>query len=211
MDSQVSTVVNLNPMSSIRKRTGSGNQAKYDLAVIGGGAVGKSALTIQFIQHVFCDEYDPTIEDQHRKQAVIDDECTILDILDTAGQEEYIALRDQYMRSAEGFLLVFALNSSESFKAVEVNIDQILRAKDAEKVPMILVGNKADLVSEYQVHKDEIQMLSKKYGLKYVETSAKTRTNVDECFYELVREVRKFRGPAVTQKKDKRKASCNLL
>jgi GTPase SAR1 family protein len=65
-----------------RKRTNSGNQVKYDIAVIGGGAVGKSALTIQYIQHVFCDEYDPTIEDQHRKQTVIDNECALLEILE---------------------------------------------------------------------------------------------------------------------------------
>jgi GTPase KRas len=196
-------------MSATRKRTNSGNQAKYDLAVIGGGAVGKSALTIQFIQHVICDEYDPTIEDQHRKQTVIDDECSILDILDTAGQEEYIALRDQYMRSAEGFLVVFALTSHASFREVDSTIEQILRAKDTDKVPIVLVGNKSDLVSEYQVSREEIQCLTKRYGFKYIETSAKTRTNVDECYHELVREIRKFRAP--TQKKQKRAPVCNLL
>jgi GTPase KRas protein len=51
--------------------------------------VGKSALTIQFIQSHFVDEYDPTIEDSYRKQCVIDDEVALLDVLDTAGQEEY--------------------------------------------------------------------------------------------------------------------------
>jgi small GTP-binding protein len=51
--------------------------------------VGKSALTIQFIQSHFVDEYDPTIEDSYRKQCVIDEEVALLDVLDTAGQEEY--------------------------------------------------------------------------------------------------------------------------
>jgi GTPase KRas len=72
-------------MSKSRSNSNSLKQTKYSLAVVGGGAVGKSAFTIQFIQQIFCDEYDPTIEDQHRKQVVIDDECTLLDILDTAG------------------------------------------------------------------------------------------------------------------------------
>lgn len=47
---------------------------------------------------------------------VIDGETCLLDILDTAGQEEYSAMRDQYMRTGEGFLLVFAVNSAKSFE-----------------------------------------------------------------------------------------------
>jgi small GTP-binding protein len=62
---------------------------QYKLVVVGGGGVGKSALTIQFIQGHFVDDYDPTIEDSYRKQCVIDDEVALLDVLDTAGQEEY--------------------------------------------------------------------------------------------------------------------------
>lgn len=59
------------------------------LVVVGGGGVGKSALTIQFSQNHFVDEYDPTIEDSYRKQCMIDNEMVLLDVLDTAGQEEY--------------------------------------------------------------------------------------------------------------------------
>uniref|UniRef100_A0A673JJ57 HRas proto-oncogene, GTPase n=1 Tax=Sinocyclocheilus rhinocerous TaxID=307959 RepID=A0A673JJ57_9TELE len=72
---------------------------EYKLVVVGAGGVGKSALTIQLIQNHFVDEYDPTIEDSYRKQVVIDGETCLLDILDTAGQEEYSAMRDQYMRT----------------------------------------------------------------------------------------------------------------
>ncbi|CAH8519635.1 unnamed protein product [Schistosoma mattheei] len=62
---------------------------EYKLVVVGAGGVGKSALTIQLIQNHFVEEYDPTIEDSYRKQMVIDGEICLLDILDTAGQEEY--------------------------------------------------------------------------------------------------------------------------
>lgn len=74
---------------------------EYKLVVVGAGGVGKSALTIQLIQNHFVDEYDPTIEDSYRKQVVIDGETCLLDILDTAGQEEYSAMRDQYMRTGK--------------------------------------------------------------------------------------------------------------
>ena len=75
---------------------------EYKLVIVGGGGVGKSALTIQLIQNHFIDEYDPTIEDSYRKQVTIDDETCLLDILDTAGQEEYSAMRDQTCAPARG-------------------------------------------------------------------------------------------------------------
>ena len=71
---------------------------EYKLVVVGGGGVGKSALTIQLIQSHFVDEYDPTIEDSYRKACVVDDQQVMLDILDTAGQEEYLAMREHAHR-----------------------------------------------------------------------------------------------------------------
>ncbi|KAM6225736.1 ras-related protein R-Ras2-like [Porphyrio hochstetteri] len=89
-------------------------QEKYRLVVVGRGGVGKSALTIQFIQSYFVMDYDPTIEDSYTKQCVIDERAARLDILDTAGQEEFGALREQYMRTGEGFLLVFSVTDRGS-------------------------------------------------------------------------------------------------
>lgn len=60
------------------------------------------------------------LQDSYRKQVVIDGETCLLDILDTAGQEEYSAMRDQYMRTGEGFLCVFAINNSKSFEDVHL-------------------------------------------------------------------------------------------
>ena len=89
------------------------------------------------LNHSFIDEYDPTIEDSYRKQVVVDGETCLLDILDTAGQEEYSAMRDQYMRTGEGFLLVFAVNNSKSFEDIKQYREQIKRVKDCEDVPMV--------------------------------------------------------------------------
>jgi len=179
---------------------------EYKLVVVGAGGVGKSALTIQLIQNHFVDEYDPTIEDSYRKQVVIDGETCLLDILDTAGQEEYSAMRDQYMRTGEGFLLVFAVNNAKSFDDISSYREQIKRVKDAEEVPMVLVGNKCDLPTR-NVDMNQAKEQAKHYGIPFIETSAKTRMGVDDAFYTLVREIRKDRQ--VPSKKKSRK--CHIM
>jgi len=164
---------------------------EYKLVVVGGGGVGKSALTIQFIQSHFVTEYDPTIEDSYRKQCIIDDEVALLDVLDTAGQDEYIAMREHYMRTGEGFLLIYAITSRDSFEEINTYYQQLLRVKDGP-CPVILVGNKCDLEYERQVGMNEGRDLAKHYGCKFIETSAKTRLNVDDAFNNIVREIRRF-------------------
>lgn len=188
---------------------------EYKLVVVGGGGVGKSALTIQFIQSHFVDEYDPTIEDSYRKQCSIDDEVALLDILDTAGQEEYSAMREQYMRTGEGFLMVFSIMDKNSFEEIDGFYKQILRVKDRDEFPMILVGNKSDLKADRKVTEAEATKKAQSLKVEYVESSAKVRENVDLAFHELVRSIRKFKKsnePVPT--KDKRKSSgikCQLL
>lgn len=165
---------------------------EYKLVVVGGGGVGKSCLTIQLIQSHFVDEYDPTIEDSYRKQCVIDDEVALLDVLDTAGQEEYSAMREQYMRTGEGFLLVYSITSKQSFDEIRTFQQQILRVKDKDYFPMVVVGNKCDLDGEREVTRQEGENLAKLFGCKFIETSAKSRINVDKAFYDIVREIRRY-------------------
>ncbi|MCJ1413601.1 Ras GTPase [Ptychographa xylographoides] len=165
---------------------------EYKLVVVGGGGVGKSCLTIQLIQAHFVDEYDPTIEDSYRKQCVIDDEVALLDVLDTAGQEEYSAMREQYMRTGEGFLLVYSITSRQSFEEIQVFQQQILRVKDKDYFPIIIVGNKCDLDGEREVSTAEGLDMARGFGCKFIETSAKSRINVDNAFYEIVREIRRY-------------------
>lgn len=165
---------------------------EYKLVMVGGGGVGKSALTIQFIQSHFVDEYDPTIEDSYRKQCVIDEETALLDVLDTAGQEEYSAMREQYMRNGEGFLVVYSITSRLSFEEIEGFYQQIRRVKDKDHFPMVLIANKCDLEFERQVSSQEGRDAAKKYGCQFIESSAKFRINVDEAFHEVVRDIRRY-------------------
>merc|ERR1712000_239266 len=107
------------------------NTTEYKMVVVGDGAVGKSSLTVQLISHHFMEFYDPTIEDSYRKQTHIDEELALLDILDTAGQDEYSAMRDQYMRTGQGFMLVYDITSRATFNNLAAFAEQISRVKDA--------------------------------------------------------------------------------
>jgi len=185
---------------------------EYKVVIVGGGGVGKSALTIQLMQNHFVELYDPTIEDSYRKQVAIDEEVCLLDILDTAGQEEYSAMRDQYMRSGQGFLLTYAITSRASFDEVLMLKDQILRVKDADKVPMCLAGNKCDMEAERQVSTIEGVRRAGLLDIPFYETSAKTRYNVEEVFFDLVREIRKTHvSSKIHGKNERKKKRCIVL
>eukprot|EP01112_Ceratiomyxa_fruticulosa_P020929 TRINITY_DN7260_c1_g1_i2.p1 TRINITY_DN7260_c1_g1~~TRINITY_DN7260_c1_g1_i2.p1 ORF type:complete len:225 (-),score=42.85 TRINITY_DN7260_c1_g1_i2:134-712(-) len=188
----------------------------YKIVMLGDGGVGKSALTIQFISNRFVSEYDPTIENSYRKQVTINGESCMLDILDTAGQEEYSAMRDQYIRSGKGFLCVYSITSMQSFSEITGFRDHILRVKDESTYPIVLVGNKCDLESKREVSTREGQELAKSFGAPFIEASAMERINVEESFFELVKEIKRWTlersGAGIGEDStEKKKTKCIIL
>ncbi|KAI8911728.1 small G-protein Ras2, partial [Gorgonomyces haynaldii] len=183
--------------------------ALYRIVVLGDGGVGKTALTIQLCLSHFVETYDPTIEDSYRKQVVIDDSPCILEILDTAGQEEYTALRDQWIRDGEGFVLVYSITSKSTFDRVDRFKDQILRVKDTNSAPMVLVGNKCDRNQDREVSKEQGTNLAKQLGCEFLEASAKTALNVEKAFYTVVRLIRQQQ--LNSNQKKKKKSKCQIL
>ncbi|GAA5847989.1 hypothetical protein JCM3766R1_005932 [Sporobolomyces carnicolor] len=160
------------------------------LVVLGDGGVGKTALTIRLCLNHFIEvgpTYDPTIEDSYRKHAIIDDEPYLLEILDTAGQEDYTSLRSQWIREGDGFLVVYSTTSRSSFLRIHEFIQQITRVKDSDRVPIVLVGNKVDRINEREVDTREGQELAKRLGCEFVETSAKTREGLERAYHTAVR------------------------
>ncbi|KAF6019389.1 hypothetical protein EB796_022279 [Bugula neritina] len=158
--------------------------------MVGSGGVGKSALTLQFMYDEFVEDYEPTKADSYRKKVVLDGTEEQIDILDTAGQEDYVAIRDNYFRSGEGFLCVFSITESESLQSTRDFREQILRVKNDEDIPFILIGNKCDLTEKRQVSQEQAQSLAAEWNVPYVETSAKNNENVDKVYFDLLREIR---------------------
>jgi GTPase KRas protein len=189
---------------------------EYKIVVLGGGGVGKSALTIRLVTDNFLDEYDPTIEDSYRKQVLIDDRPALLDILDTAGQEEFSSMQDQWMREGKGFLLVYNITSKPTFEEIEMLREKIVRAKDTDKIPIVIAGNKCDLAQNRQVGTKDGQALAQQWGeyCAFFETSAKDKINNEEVFHEVVRKIRMIEEGTGLKPKPKpasNKFSCEIL
>lgn len=215
----------------------------YKMVVLGDGGVGKTALTIQVrirkthcsttltvwkklcLNH-FVETYDPTIEDSYRKQVVIDGQSCMLEVLDTAGQEEYTALRDQWIRDGEGFILAYSITSRASFSRIQKFYQQIQRVKESSSgapsypgalqtgienmgpAPVMLVGNKSDRVTDREVSTQEGAALAKQLRCEFVEASAKNSINVEKAFYDVVRQLRRQRNQA-TRATEKRPYGSN--
>lgn len=148
----------------------------------------------------FVETYDPTIEDSYRKQIHVDNTPSILEILDTAGQEEYTAMREQWIRDAQGFMLVYSIASRATFEGLRKLVEQIIRVKelDIQNIPLVLVGNKADMTSHREVSAADAALLARVLGCECIETSAKTRINVETAFYKLVDVMRRSRGEGLS-------------
>ncbi|KAH3673305.1 hypothetical protein WICMUC_003765 [Wickerhamomyces mucosus] len=162
----------------------------YKIVVLGAGGVGKSSLTVQFVQGVYIDSYDPTIEDSYRKQIEVDGRACDLEILDTAGVAQFTAMRELYIKSGKGFLLVYSVTDESSLQELLALRDQVLRIKDSDNVPMVLIGNKCDLIDERILNPQDGIKISENWGrVPFYETSAMHKTNVDESFIDVVRQI----------------------
>jgi len=98
-------------------------------------------------------------------------------------------MRDLYMKTGQGFLLVFSITSRASLQELVTLRDEIIRIKDDENIPIVIVGNKADLVDQRQVDRAKAFSISQRWQAPYYEASARTRTNVDEVFVDLCRQM----------------------
>lgn len=134
--------------------------------------------------------------------------------MDTGGQEDYVRIKDKYYIGGEGFFCVFSIVERESFAAMNDHREQILRVKRTDRIPMILVGNKADLERRREVTQQEGESLAQSWGIPYIETSAKTCVNVNDAYTNLLSEIIKSKQGSRDQpvkKKHKKKKNCVLL
>eukprot|EP01080_Neovahlkampfia_damariscottae_P010114 gene10114-2533_t len=165
------------------------------ISVCGGGGVGKSCISIQYISYNYNDIFDPTIEETYQKKIKIDETIINLHLVDTAGQEEFKPLRPFYMRKSDGFLMVYDVTNFKSLNELDEFYTEIERCKDDSPFSIVLCGNKSDIEDRGKSGVDSKtgKDWAKKYQANFIETSAKERKNIDESFEILLRMILKQR------------------
>ena len=152
--------------------------------------MGKSAITNRFVFGRWIEKYDPTIEESYQTTVDIDGKALQVEILDTAGQDEYRPLRETFMHTGDGFLLVYSITDDQTFEELRSIREQILRVHRDRKVPMVIVGNKVDLATtDRAVSKEEGQKLASEFNATFMEITAKEDFKVKDAFAALVRKI----------------------
>ncbi|KAI3643483.1 hypothetical protein MP228_004990 [Amoeboaphelidium protococcarum] len=169
------------------------------IAVVGSRAVGKSSLTLQFVENRFVQDYYPTIENTFSKKFVLQKSALQrqrgpqtynLEVIDTAGQDEYTLMSSTHNFGIHGYVLVYSIANRESFELLNVIRDKVLNF-GSNSVAFCIVGNKCDLESNRKVTKQQGEQLASQWGCAFVEASAKGDINVDRAFEMVLREIEK--------------------
>ena len=165
------------------------NTKKLIIAILGGGAVGKTSVTYKCLnKELIPDDIDTTLEDHYKFYPIIFEEKIQVEIIDTAGQEDYQNFFDTWVQSSEGFLLVFSLTDKNTFNVVKKKYNKIISIK-GKNIPVILIGNKKDLENEREVQFEEAKKYANEKNIEYIETSAITGEKCHEAFLEIVKKV----------------------
>ena len=163
----------------------------FKLLLIGNSSVGKSSLLFRFVENVWDDSFVPTIGvDFKLKTLEVNGKKVKLQIWDTAGQERSKNITASYYRGGNGVLVVYDITERESFDNLTSWLIEI--EKNANKnVYKLLIGNKCDLEDKRKVTYQEGKDFAESNGMKFIETSAKDNTKVQEAFELLTSEIMK--------------------
>ena len=133
----------------------------------------------------------------YKIQVVVDDKAVLLEILDTAGQDEFTAMQSQWISFGNAFAILYDVTKRASFDRTKNFHHKILMVKDCDQKkqpPIVLIGNKIDLEDQREVSTAEGEELAAQLDAIFFETSARTNTNITEAFHELTRRIRVYYG-----------------
>ncbi|KAF9934993.1 GTP-binding protein of the rab [Linnemannia zychae] len=168
----------------------------FKLLLIGDSGVGKSCLLLRFADDTYTESYISTIGVDFKIRTIeLEGKTVKLQIWDTAGQERFRTITSSYYRGAHGIIVVYDVTDQDTFANVKQWLAEIDRYA-SEGVNKLLVGNKSDLtnkkVVEYTVAKEFADQLQ----IPFLETSAKSATNVEQAFMTMAKQIKDRMGAA---------------
>ncbi|GJJ68629.1 hypothetical protein EMPS_00975 [Entomortierella parvispora] len=175
------------------------------IVLLGARAVGKSSMITRYVDDVFDDSYFPTISRTISKLLTFRGQEYEIQIMDTAGQDEFSIFNGRYALDVHGYVLVYSVTSKQSFDMISVIRDKILNFTGTDWVPIVIVGNKTDLQSQRQVSKKEGEDLAAYWKCLSCETSAKLGNNInniEHAFELMMVEIEKSTQAVPEEKKD---------
>lgn len=172
------------------------------IAVLGARNVGKTTLTVRFVESHFVESYYPTIENEFTKIIQFKNHNYTLEILDTAGQDEFSLLNMQSLMGVKGIVLCYSVANRSSFEMVPIIWEKLVDQLGRDNLPVIVVGNKIDIrdgdrsnSKRYVSRLEGEQMASaiassdKKLQAGFIESSAKEDINVDAAIMLLLKKM----------------------
>ncbi|KAK8833715.1 hypothetical protein M9Y10_012639 [Tritrichomonas musculus] len=184
------------------------NAINLKIGMFGGGGVGKTCLTLRYLKGEFSEGYIPTIEDEFAKVVEVNGKTVSLNVIDTAGQDDFAEMRYSYFRQVQGFVFVFDIGNQSSIDDLRVIYNDAKGANDDENIKCVIAANKADLREDPKgdlVSTDEYKKLEDEFKCKVVETSAKTGSGVDELFKVIIAKLIDKDKPAAQPKNTEKK------
>ncbi|KAH9401082.1 PREDICTED: GTP-binding protein Rheb-like [Rhagoletis zephyria] len=178
------------------------------LCLLGYRGVGKSSLCVCYVEGMFIDSYDPTIENVFYKNIKLKGTQYNLKIVDTAGQDEYSIFPHAYAMDIHGYCLVYSINNAKSFEVARIIYDKLLDMTGNIQVPIILVANKADLHLERCISTEMGLELAKYMKAQYIELSAKENSAVNNLFQTLLFNIDKQDAPEAAPSSQENNKKC---
>ena len=139
-------------------RSSSAANEKMDIAILGAGGVGKSAIAWRYLRDRFIERWEPTIQDVYTKTVRVDGELSVLELLDTAGQEDFESMRSQWMMDKDGYMFVYSLTDPASVRQLYAFVDLLSQVCDGfdRAPPVVFIGNKKDIVDSDSVNHQRV-------------------------------------------------------
>ena len=182
----------------------------FKIAFLGGSTVGKTTIAYRCLDRKLNpEEGDTTLEDHYKIYPEINNEKVEVEIIDTAGQDDYQNFFDTWVQYSDGFLLIFAINDLSTFDIVKKRYNKIITMK-GNQIPIILIGNKKDLDNERKVSFKDAKTFANENKIQYYETSA-LNDEINECKNILLEITKKIFAKKFKNNTNKGECCCSLL